>query len=168
MKASDLFVKALEAEGVEYIFGIPGETLDDQESALRFYAESGADVVKPFFMTYFPGTDLTKRAEQEHAAAEGDWDHFMFEGRLSGDDYRPWNLAYSLFPMLGPRGRRVLLDWNLHHRLAPVTSLPGMGNVILFPRLLTGLLGDSDIRPRLYLNYVRTIVGYKLRNRLLP
>ena len=25
MKASDLFVKALENEGVEYIFGIPGE-----------------------------------------------------------------------------------------------------------------------------------------------
>ena len=25
MKASDLFIKALEAEGVEYIFGIPGE-----------------------------------------------------------------------------------------------------------------------------------------------
>ena len=25
MKASDLFVNALEAEGVEYIFGIPGE-----------------------------------------------------------------------------------------------------------------------------------------------
>lgn len=25
MKASDLFVRALEAEGVEYIFGIPGE-----------------------------------------------------------------------------------------------------------------------------------------------
>ena len=28
MKASDLFVKALENEGVEYIFGIPGE--DDE------------------------------------------------------------------------------------------------------------------------------------------
>ncbi len=25
MKASDLFVKCLEAEGVEYIFGVPGE-----------------------------------------------------------------------------------------------------------------------------------------------
>jgi thiamine pyrophosphate-dependent acetolactate synthase large subunit-like protein len=25
MKASDLFIKALEAEGIEYIFGIPGE-----------------------------------------------------------------------------------------------------------------------------------------------
>ena len=27
MKASDLFVKALESEGVEYIFGIPGEEI---------------------------------------------------------------------------------------------------------------------------------------------
>ena len=25
MKASDLFIKALENEGVEYIFGLPGE-----------------------------------------------------------------------------------------------------------------------------------------------
>ena len=32
MKASDLFVKALENEGVEYIFGIPGENLDLLES----------------------------------------------------------------------------------------------------------------------------------------
>ena len=33
MKASDLFVKALENEGVEYVFGIPGEeNLDLLES----------------------------------------------------------------------------------------------------------------------------------------
>jgi acetolactate synthase-1/2/3 large subunit len=30
MKASDLFIKALENEGVEYIFGIPGEENLDQ------------------------------------------------------------------------------------------------------------------------------------------
>ena len=36
MKASDLFVKALEAEGVEYIFGIPGEeNLDMLDSLSR-------------------------------------------------------------------------------------------------------------------------------------
>ena len=36
MKASDLFVKALEAEGVEYIFGIPGEeNLDFLDSLQR-------------------------------------------------------------------------------------------------------------------------------------
>ena len=33
MKASDLFIKALENEGVEYIFGLPGEeNLDILES----------------------------------------------------------------------------------------------------------------------------------------
>ena len=29
MKASDLFIRCLEAEGVEYIFGIPGEETSD-------------------------------------------------------------------------------------------------------------------------------------------
>jgi len=35
MKASDLFVKCLEAEGVEYIFGIPGEENLDFLESLR-------------------------------------------------------------------------------------------------------------------------------------
>ena len=35
MKASDLFVRALEAEGVEYIFGIPGEENLDMLESLR-------------------------------------------------------------------------------------------------------------------------------------
>ena len=36
MKASDLFIKALEAEGVEYVFGIPGEeNLDFLDSLSR-------------------------------------------------------------------------------------------------------------------------------------
>jgi acetolactate synthase-1/2/3 large subunit len=35
MKASDLFMRALEAEGVEYIFGIPGEENLDLLESLR-------------------------------------------------------------------------------------------------------------------------------------
>ena len=35
MKASDLFVKALEAENVEYVFGIPGEENLDFLESLR-------------------------------------------------------------------------------------------------------------------------------------
>ncbi len=35
MKASDLFVKALEAENVEYIFGIPGEENLDMLHSLK-------------------------------------------------------------------------------------------------------------------------------------
>ena len=35
MKASDLFIKALESEGVEYVFGIPGEENLDLLESLR-------------------------------------------------------------------------------------------------------------------------------------
>jgi acetolactate synthase I/II/III large subunit len=35
MKASDLFVKALENEGVQYVFGIPGEENLDLVESLR-------------------------------------------------------------------------------------------------------------------------------------
>ena len=35
MKASDLFVRCLESEGVSYIFGIPGEENADTMISLR-------------------------------------------------------------------------------------------------------------------------------------
>ena len=35
MKASDLFIKALENEGVEYIFGVPGEENLDFLNSLK-------------------------------------------------------------------------------------------------------------------------------------
>ena len=35
MKASDLFVKSLEAEGIEYIFGVPGEENADFMMSLQ-------------------------------------------------------------------------------------------------------------------------------------
>ncbi len=170
LKRHDIFVL------VDHIFGIPGETMEDQEKAFEFYVESGPDVVKPFFMSYFPGTDLTKRAEEARSIAEGElarnhegqWDHFMFKGALSGDDYKAYNLAYALFPMLGRRGRNFMKQTGLHHTLAPLGGLPGLGNIILFPRLVTGLLTDRDIRPKLYLNYLQTIARYQLRRGLRP
>jgi anaerobic magnesium-protoporphyrin IX monomethyl ester cyclase len=156
---------------LDHIFGIPGEDLEDQEKALQFYIETGADVIKPFFMSYFPGTDLSRRAQQEQGRSDSEprvdqeqqWDHFMFEGELSGDDFRAYNLAYALFPLLTERGRMTMLRLGLHHRLAPLSGLPGMGNLILIPRLISGLIGDRDIRPKLYLNYLKTIGKYRLR-----
>ena len=173
-------VKRLRAHGIfvllDHIFGVPGETAADQEDALRFYLDAGPDVVKPFFMSYFPGTDLTKRAEEARSVAddelgrnvEGGWDHFMFEGALHEGDYGAYNLAYALWPMLGRRGRSAMIRLGLHHKLAPIGQLPGLGNVILFPRLVTGLLTNRDIRPKLYLNYLRSILRYQATHRLFP
>ena len=45
MKASDLFVKCLEEEGIEYIFGVPGEENADfmmslEKSKKKFHTDS--------------------------------------------------------------------------------------------------------------------------------
>lgn len=173
-------VKRLKKWGIfvllDHIFGIPGESMEDQEEALRFYSEIGPDVVKPFFMSYFPGTDLSKRKDTAERVGEdelskneeGKWDHFMFQGELSGNDYRPYNLAYAMFPMLGPRARKAMVASGLHKKLAPIGGLPGLGNIIIFPRLVTGLLTDRDIRPKLYLNYLRSILKYQVSTAGLP
>jgi radical SAM superfamily enzyme YgiQ (UPF0313 family) len=161
---------------LDHIFGIPGETMEDQEEALRFYTKAGPDVVKPFFMSYFPGTDLSKRkrtaeeigTDELSKNEEGQWDHFMFQGEISGNDYRPYNLAYALFPMLGPRGRKLMVEAGLHKKFAAIGGLPGLGNIILFPRLITGLLNDRDIRPKLYVNYLRSILRYQVEIAGLP
>jgi len=168
-------VRRLKDQGIfvllDHIFGIPGEALDDQEAALRFYIEAGADVIKPFFLSYFPGTDLSKRAEagidsSQGAESEEHWDHFMFKGRLSEQDYAAYNLAYALFPLLGERGRKTMLKAGLHHKFAQLGRLPGLGNIILFPRLAASLFSQRDIRPKLYLNYLRTILRYEIRSHL--
>ena len=168
-------VRRLKARGIfvllDHIFGIPGENLEDQERALQFYVDTGPDVIKPFFMSYFPGTDLSRRAREGSDLSRGEvtrseagqWDHFMFEGALSGDDFRAYNLAYALFPLLNAEARQAMVRHGLHHRLAPLSGLPGMGNLILIPRLVAGLLGERDIRPKLYLNYLSTISKYRLR-----
>jgi|GEM_PF-3144978 hypothetical protein len=56
MKASDLFIKALENEGVEYIFGVPGEENSFPVIPQRFVADvrkampSDGIVTHPFWM----------------------------------------------------------------------------------------------------------------------
>lgn len=101
MKASDLFVKCLEAEGIEYIFGVPGEENADfmmsleQSSQIRF---------------------ILTRHEQGAA--------FMAEiyGRLTGQ-------AAGCLGTLGPGATNLITgvaDSNMDH--APMLVLTGQGS----------------------------------------
>ena len=65
MKVSDLIVKSLEAEGVEYIFGLPGEENEDllfslEKSSIKFIStrhESGA----AFMANVYGGGNFNRR-----------------------------------------------------------------------------------------------------------
>ncbi len=61
MKASELFVKQLEEEGVEYIFGLPGEenlALMEaiRNSKIKFIASAAADHPKAARSDGLPGS----------------------------------------------------------------------------------------------------------------
>jgi acetolactate synthase I/II/III large subunit len=101
MKASDLFVKCLEEEGIEYIFGVPGEENADFMMSLQ-----ASDKIK-FILT-----------RHEQGAA------FMAEtyGRLTG------NIAGCL-GTLGPGATNLITgvaDGNMDH--APLLALTGQGS----------------------------------------
>ena len=100
MKASDLFVKCLEAEGVEYIFGVPGE-----ENADFMMSLEKSDKIK-FILT-----------RHEQGAA------FMAEiyGRLTG-------MAAGCLGTLGPGATNLITgvaDSNMDR--APMLALTGQG-----------------------------------------
>ena len=101
MKASDLFVKCLEEEGIEYIFGVPGE-----ENADFMISLEKSDKIK-FILT-----------RHEQGAA------FMAEiyGRLTGN-------AAGCLGTLGPGASNLITgvaDSNMDH--APMLALTGQGS----------------------------------------
>lgn len=50
---------------VDHMMGIPGDTLENQEKALRFYAEHPPGLIQLFWLTYYPGTAILSRALSE-------------------------------------------------------------------------------------------------------
>lgn len=103
MKASDLFVKCLEHEGVEYIFGVPGEENMDLLESLRDLKESGETKIE----------FITTRHEQGAA--------FMADvyGRLTGK-------AGVCLATLGPGATNLftgIADANMDN--APLVAITG-------------------------------------------
>lgn len=107
MKASDLFVKCLENEGVKFIFGVPGEENMDLLESLRSMSESGETTIQ----------FITTRHEQGAA--------FMADvyGRLTGK-------AGVCLATLGPGATNLftgIADANMDN--APLIAITGQSSM---------------------------------------
>jgi len=155
-------IKRLRSHGVfvtcDHILGTPGETIEDQDKSLLFYAEAGPNVVKPLPLTYLPRTGMTKYAieqgvidaQDEDDAAEGFINSLMFKGSGYDTHWRPWFLMYGLKPII-PKDLFVkLVERNFHKSLS--RFLPrglGIDPLVFFgPRLLNGALFGYDMRAK--------------------
>lgn len=66
----------LRREGIyavcDSILGLPGETAEDLRALAEFYAEHTPDQNEVFFLKYYPGTELTKKAAAEGLLKPGE------------------------------------------------------------------------------------------------
>jgi anaerobic magnesium-protoporphyrin IX monomethyl ester cyclase len=159
---------------VDHILGTPGETEQDQDDALLFYADADPSIIKPLPLTYLPRTRMTRIAieqgligeQDEDDAAHGFLNSLMFKGTGYGTRWRPWFLAYGLRPLL-PRDLFVrAVDLKLHRWLDKL--LPGKLDPLIFfgPRMLNGALFGYDMRAK-YLSWrAAEMLQYSLARKL--
>ena len=92
MKASDLFIAALEAEEVEYIFAVPGEENLDLLESLPFVKKDGFGAIGHILDEPFVGIDTALIVEpviaiesgRHHLAHAGIWQEIA--GQLLNDE----------------------------------------------------------------------------------
>lgn len=173
LRERDVFVT------VDHILGTPGETEQDQDAALLFYADAGPNVVKPLPLTYLPKTRMTKIAiergiiteQDEDDAAHGFLNSLMFKGSGYGDTWRPWFMMYGLKPVL-PKALFLWMAHNgVHHWMAKAPKGAIDPVVFFLPRLLSGVMQGYDLRSKYlawrFVEMLQYSLARKARGRLL-
>ena len=166
-----LAVTSLRANGiwtvVDHILGIPGETEKDQDDALLFYSEIKPNVIKAFFLTYLPGTDMNAvgieagewTLEELQAAERGHIDSWLFKGVGDMPEWRSYYQLYTLFTVVPPE----FMHWAVRHDLHKVMKVMDklwLPSVFLIPRVAKSLLGGVEEQPRSYVNYLKGLFRY--------
>jgi anaerobic magnesium-protoporphyrin IX monomethyl ester cyclase len=107
---------------VDHMFGLPGEPIESQATALKVYAESTPRRISTFWTTFLPGTDMMKQAlasgriTQEYAESLYEGEGFYFfrnEDNITDKHlvktYQQYELIYKILPAL-PKSWRPKLQ----------------------------------------------------------
>ncbi len=157
---------------VDHILGIPGETAEDQDEALLFYSACKPDVVKAFFLTYLPGTDINKDGlesgdwtlDKLRAAERGHIDSWLFKGVGDIPEWRSYYQLFTLFTVIPPELMAFLVRHRLHRAMAVLDPL-FLPSVFLIPRVAKSLLGGEEEQPRSYVNYLKGLTRFTIEKR---
>ncbi len=153
-------IDGLRARGVsvhaENIFGLPGQTEEQLVEAARFYNEHRPNVIKVYWLSYYPGTDIVHaglesgelRPEQVAGLARGMGTRPFATG---GSGARPeFQRLFSFLAIMLLLPRR-LAAWLLERRLyrwMPSSGLAGFSTILM--RLLNSDGRSHDIMKRRY------------------
>jgi anaerobic magnesium-protoporphyrin IX monomethyl ester cyclase len=169
-------IRVLKEQGiwviVDHILGIPGETEQDQDDALLFYAECAPDVIKAFFLTYLPGTDINQHGldsgdwtlEQLKDAERGQLDSWLFKGVGDIPEWRAYYQLFTLFTVVPPHLMSFAVRHKLHKAMKALDPV-FLPSLFLVPRVARSLLGGREEQPRAFVNYFKGLGRYTIEQR---
>jgi radical SAM superfamily enzyme YgiQ (UPF0313 family) len=150
-------IRLLQEAGIfvaaENIANFPTESESDMVEMARFYNETRPDVLKVFWLRYFPGTEIINIALRHGALKESDLkkiDSGEHVGSITIDNaspklHRKFYILYVLTQVL-PRGLVESIINKRLYRLLPTAFLPGIAYTAY--RLLMKKSPDAEIMMR--------------------
>ncbi|MFZ5480019.1 MAG: B12-binding domain-containing radical SAM protein [Myxococcota bacterium] len=159
---------------VDHILGFPGEPPEAQEHALRFYGEHTPARIGTYWLSYFPGTEITKRAlatgvidaAREQAMRRGDVVSYH-SARAQPDPRERARLegyaaALQVLPLLPSSvRRRIRAEW-----LARVPNASALARWVQAAELASGTTRGRGYDAAGYTRFYAHHVGRRAKTRL--
>ncbi len=170
IKTFEAFKKAQLQLDADHILGLPDESDEALDYALEFYCKHTPSRLATFFLTYFPGLEITDRA---HAAGDISdeeldeikqgkllWYHQVHSSSKKGRSQLRRNagfmIAFQILPAL-PRPLRRFVNPKV---LARVPMMVPMSRLIMASKMMADWVLDGNFGALMYLRlYAHHIVG---------
>ena len=175
-------LEAMSAAGLpmklDHILGLPGEPVSAQEQAWQLYKQYRPSHVNTYWLSYLPGTDMTREALEAGQITQEDVDDinrgktrlFHYVSSWKRDPvlatYQKYDMLFRLLPLLPRR-------WAERLRAERLPNLPsGVANFIGFLADLFGALIHRDretvIYARQYSHHMKRLLPRMLLGSALP
>ncbi|MFH1445575.1 MAG: radical SAM protein [Nanoarchaeota archaeon] len=171
-------LRACDEAGLEYscdhMFGLPGETEEDQLLAANFYKTlKKCTRVTCFWTTFFPKTDLVAIARRRNAITDKDIEeinrakagYYYLEGAVKDKElkkhFRNYQMLFRLMPILPEKVVDFILRNNFHKHLYLLPQ-----RAILLPIDLIVSFIKKDNSAFQYMNYYSLHLNKKIKRRL--
>lgn len=158
-------LRACDRVGIEYscdhMFGLPGESEEDQIKAAKFYKSLKKCMrVTCFWTTFFPKTDLVDIAKRQNMICDKDIEainaasagYYYCEGAVRDDEniktFRNYQMLFRLMPILPETVVDLVLEHKLHRYLYLLPQMP-----ILLPIDLLVSVIKTDHSAFQYMHY---------------
>lgn len=154
---------------VDHMLGVPGDTLEYQEDAIRFFNVHRPDTISIFWLTYYPGTTIINEAENRGILKGEDVSTLKSGNRLKrnsylmGGDCEDWisflgaSVVLNWLPVLP----KPIVNWLITSGFYKRLTIRSFLFSTALPRVIRSLTDRRDVRGRSHLKRALTRMAKK-------